>query len=216
MVRGTRKKRERQRNGVLIWIFHNCCVVEVTVVSDEVSSAGLMVVITVIMLQVAAITSGPHLGHPTPPLPRSLCSLQYTMPVGDCLRVQWGHPGRLLSPDCSSPAWISGNKGNLFTANTLNLSRFCHKNMDKWPNAGLSVATLTEYCRQYRHSSSLVPVTTASCWDDPGLGWSPWMAQPNQHSESCNHGCSYADYNNQIKPCLQLSLPQNYLLRFKD
>ena len=78
VVRGTRKKRERQRNGVLICIFQNCCVVEVTVVSDEVSSAGLMVVITVIMLQVAAITSGPHLGHPTPPLPLSRCSLQYT------------------------------------------------------------------------------------------------------------------------------------------
>ena len=34
--------------------------------------AGL--VITVIMLQVAAITSGPHLGHPTPPLPLSSIS----------------------------------------------------------------------------------------------------------------------------------------------
>ena len=54
------------------------------------------------------------------------------------------------------------------------------------------VATLTEYCRQYRRSSSrLVPVTTAPCWEDPGLGWSPWMAKPNQHSESHNYGwCS--------------------------
>ena len=97
VVRGTRERETKE------WCFDlnisqlmSRCVVEVNVVSDEVSTtvcpvlgrAGLLV-ITVIMLQVAAITSGPHLGHPTPaPLQHlhTLCSLHCTV----------GHYGLLL------------------------------------------------------------------------------------------------------------------------